>query len=139
MGYTHYWELKDTCTLDARRSFVADVRAIIKMAPVAVQFESDDPRPPVVAYNLVRFNGEGEFGYETFYFESGKWSFCKTARQLYDVVVTACLLAAKSNFGDDVRISSDGRWEDWAEGLDLFHRATERTSEFAAPPWAEKE
>ena len=36
-----------------------------------VQYEVDDPRPPVVTETQVRFNGVGELGHETFVFDTG--------------------------------------------------------------------
>ena len=45
------------------------------------------------------------------------WSFCKTNREPYDQIVCAALLSVKHHFGDQVRIGSDGSWEnEWTDG-----------------------
>ncbi len=75
---------------------------------------------PVFTDSKVCFNGCEQDAHETFYVERNnaqpEWrkgdpqhfSFCKTARKPYDVVVVACLIALSSVFGSRVEISSDG-------------------------------
>ncbi|KKN79217.1 hypothetical protein LCGC14_0342340 [marine sediment metagenome] len=44
------------------------------------------------------------------------FAFCKTAYKPYDLTVTACLIAFKHFFGEDVVISTDGDDKDWLDG-----------------------
>ena len=48
------------------------------------------------------------------------FEFCKTAYKPYDAVVTAILIRAKVIYGSCVRISSDGEWQEWQAGRDLY-------------------
>lgn len=78
-------------------------------------------------------NGKGvDLSHETFYWagipEQSEWrkgeshyfSFCKTAMKPYDAVVTAILIRAKTIYGSCVEISSDGEWQEWQAGRDLY-------------------
>jgi len=73
-----------------------------------------------------------DLAHETFYWagipeqsewrkgESDYFSFCKTAYKPYDAVVTAILIRAKTIYGDCVRISSDGDWQEWQAGREMY-------------------
>jgi len=80
-------------------------------------------------------SGDGrDLAHETFYWEGiptiDEWrkdepetfDFCKTAYKPYDVVVTAILIRAKQIYGSCVKISSDGDWQDWQAGRELYER-----------------
>jgi len=97
MGYTHYYERK----IDA----------------------SNSP-----------FNGVGDDSHETFAWQKicsmqPEWrkaetmffDFCKTQEKPYDAAVTACLLWLKECYGDAVKVSSDGTWQEWRDGRDIFN------------------
>ena len=89
---------------------------------------------PTLTARCICLNGIGEDSHETF--EIGLpdgvsgWSalagFTKTARKLYDDVVTAILLRACFRLGKDSKgirgISSDGNWSDWKGGRDLVKK-----------------
>ena len=70
---------------------------------------------------LTREIEENEYG-ET---DGSMWSFCKTARKPYDLMVQAVLLLAKCHFKDRIRIppddwnNSDGEYEDWIQAFEL--------------------
>jgi hypothetical protein len=78
------------------------------------------------------FNNGRDLAHETFYWagipeqsewrkgESDYFSFCKTAHKPYDAVITAILIRAKTIYGDCVRISSDGNWQDWQAGREMY-------------------
>ena len=72
---------------------------------------------------MIRFNGKGEEGHETFMLtpDSQEFNFCKTAQKPYDIVVVAilCLLAHHTS---GVTVSSDGGISDWTDGLALAQR-----------------
>lgn len=120
---------------------------IVDQSKLIVQFERDDSRCVVVDGELVRFNGIGEDGHDRFFFDRcpNRWpvpgkihvsAFCKTAHKPYDAVVCATLLAAKKVFGDDVKVYSDGEWDDWIEGRRLYG---ELFSEIPAYPFEVKQ
>lgn len=58
---------------------------------------------------MIRFNGMGENGHETFLFklDSEKFNFCKTARKPYDLPVCKILLVLK-HYMPNLELSSDG-------------------------------
>lgn len=135
MGYTHYWNTKDSADLENWNLACAEVRRLIAAAKVKVAYECDRPAdPPEVDGEGIRFNGVEEDGHETFEVrrdpagnrwpwqkpEDGRYfDFCKTARKPYDVLVTASLLVLKAHLGDWLLLSSDGRWENWEAGAKL--------------------
>ena len=94
---------------------------------------------PEFTDELVSFNGVGEDSHETFSIaqtfeapahsldpgEDGlHFAFCKTARKPYDIAVTASLAVLKHHLGDAIRVSSDGDFDEWADGLALAGEAT---------------
>jgi hypothetical protein len=104
--YTHYWDDVPDIPEDVWDKITNGVRRLLAKPSTRklVQFEDDIPRPPQVDSDLIRFNGRGENGHDTFYFtrqvdpnrehaKSGLRSgwFCKTSRKPYDKVVAACL------------------------------------------------
>lgn len=137
MGYTHYIrrlpEL-DPAKWSAWTSDVGEILATPSARKIDLLRESDEPdSEPDVTDDVVQFNGAGRLGHETFVVErvfvpsfrqemvqqemDGRlFQFCKTQQKPYDAVVCACLIALKARFGDDVVVSSDGGWDDWAPG-----------------------
>jgi len=126
MGYTHYWDHPEVDE-ESFKKFADDVRLVLKRSKVKVQYEYDEYREPEITNDVVRFNGVGDDGHETFVMnrKATEFEFCKTARKPYDEIVTACLLCAVDHLpGFDVR--SDGYWGEWKEGADLYEKATGR-------------
>ena len=107
MGYTHYWR-KPNGT-DGMENALPVIKDILNRYRDVIQYECDDNIDPVCNEELIRFNGIGDEGHETFYFQSGKenFSFCKTARKHYDIVVCECLIVL-NYFIKDLEVSSDG-------------------------------
>ena len=73
-----------------------------------------------------------DLGHETFILKRKAWknleyrknepmlfSFCKTARKPYDLMVCACLILYKYYFKDEVIIHSDGGESDWTPALEF--------------------
>ena len=59
------------------------------------------------------------------------FNFCKTNGKLYDAAVTACLLVARDHFSpDELKIDSDGQWEDgdWNAGAKLYQQVLGRAA-----------
>jgi hypothetical protein len=96
------------------------------------------------------FNGVGEDSYEAFLWppdltqppeEDGfVFDFCKTQWRPYDAVVLACLLAAKGELRDDIRIGSDAEApEEWQAGESLYRATFDRDPPVTWPGDAEIE
>jgi hypothetical protein len=139
MGYTHYYSR----TLDSndpelydkvRKGFIELVKqAELNGITVADAFgekagawQADGER--------ISFNGLGEESCETFSFsqivpkqpdwrenEKTYFDFTKTNYRAYDALVCATLILIKDVYGSQVEVSSDGGWEDWAEGVALYN------------------
>src|SRR5262249_16349367 len=92
---------------------------------------------------VVAFNGIGEDEHEPFLFPGAVadgylWTLqpgpgknaCKTQWKPYDEVVTACLIAARHWFAEDVlEIHSDGDWVNaWRRGAQLYERVLGRAA-----------
>ena len=84
---------------------------------------------PIYDPDFICFNGDEERGqgYETFYIDlkNDFCTFCKTARQPYDVAVCIALLCFKHYFGHDFELGSDGNMEKGEEGWKRAKRITE--------------
>lgn len=68
MGYTHYYTISpEDVTPQQFAEFGMAVKALIDASDVPVAFESDQPdKQPMIGEGVVRFNGIGEDGHETF-------------------------------------------------------------------------
>jgi len=122
MGFTHYWTRPEKQVTAADwDAFIQDVRKIFRKHEDIIAREFDLPdRAPVADDTVVRFNGKGEYGLETFRltrdFEAQDWrnegedqrEFCKTNRRLYNQVVTSVLSCVKHHLGDIFAVTSDG-------------------------------
>lgn len=125
MGYTHYWRRDKNLDVDKFKKASADCKKVADWLRIPIQYEYNRDEPPVFDWNLIRFNGVGDDGHETFYVQricTESFQFCKTARKEYDTVVVACLIVLKHYFGDDIVISSDGDVKDWQLGLNACQK-----------------
>jgi hypothetical protein len=125
MGYTHYYDQTKDFSKKRWENLVDDTRTIIaycKKKGIHIDFEWNEQKEPEISDEMIRFNGRGDEGYETFVLVKKKpksWRentneyfyFCKTARKPYDLAVGLVLLRAESNAPKVLKISSDGYWE----------------------------
>ena len=106
-----------------------DVQAVIEHTSVKLAGwnGTGDPDVSMGHHVHVSLNGseEREEDYETFTFpgEAG-FNFCKTQYRPYDEVITAILIVAAHHAPGAVEVSSDGRVNEWQEGLNLARQAT---------------
>lgn len=134
MGYTHYWTLKKADN-KTWKEFVAACKELHKALPETSETAGgyyadgkivicgwDGTGKPEFKLSGISFNGDEETGnnHETFLIEKENtdWNFCKTARKPYDLLVCACLIAAKEILGYEVR--SDGDFEDWKPAIAFY-------------------
>ncbi len=122
-GYCHYYTWQQTPDENKLRACIADMRRIIEASSVPLSDGEGEGGKPFLTPLELHINGVGEDAHEPFVFPSGPgFNFVKTNGKPYDVVVVACLLAARDHFGpDELIIESDGRWRDsWAAGAALY-------------------
>lgn len=142
MGYTHYWTQPKDYTVRDWKQIGEDIGAILKdvqhVQGIALAWEYDQPgKQPEIGTEVIRFNGLGEDGHETFHIsrerpDLQRWqtvkgsAFCKTARKPYDIAVVACLAYLAALEKKPWRVSSDGNGREWLEGVGLARRCVPR-------------
>jgi len=136
MGYTHYYTPK-AATDSKWEKFVTTCKTLHKNLPkttnTAGGYHENDKLVicggigtglPQIDINGVIFNGNKDKGldHETLWIKKDEldWSFTKTARKPYDLLVCAVLIAANEILGYD--ISSDGDFEDWKPAINYYLR-----------------
>lgn len=139
MGYTHYWNLKNT-TDKFQKQFAIVVSEITvlkerlpehslsaggyyKEEPLKICGE-DGKGKPIINNECICFNGssKNDLYHEGFYLGKDSerdFNFCKTARKPYDFLVCLVLISA-ANHIDGFEFSSDGNFKDWMEVLDFY-------------------
>jgi hypothetical protein len=130
MGYTHYWTFKKAKTGQARQTEQKYQKAVADCNKI-IQYYSQEfgglsgYSAHTNGYDGINFNGSMRVGQcedfvlrERFSLNEG-FNFCKTNNNPYDTVVTACLIVLKHRLGDNISVSSDGRRDDWNNGLIL--------------------
>jgi len=107
MGYTHFFRNKTGSKGYIKALSI--VRKVLKKHKDIIQYEYNDTRAASCTKEMIRFNGIGDNGHETFWFENGQFDFefCKTNRKEYDIVVCSVLLVL-AHFMPDLVVSSDG-------------------------------
>lgn len=140
MGYTHYYTLTSK-PVDAEKrykSFAAGAAVIINQAVdngiQIANWSGEDLYAWQANYDAVRFNGYSKYACETFTWrsdvEENQFNFTKTWRQPYDAAVTACLILLKKIYGEHVEVSSDGTWDEWEPGRELYYQALNEVAPF---------
>jgi len=135
VGYTHYWQVAQISQHSTRLpTAVRDMGLIVKHSPVLLAGWDGTGKPKVSKKETV-FNGKNPNSFETFTFPGDPGGeFCKTGRAPYDIVVTACLAAAKDVLGDAIEVSSDGDAGDWIAGVQLAQTILQRPLENPIAP-----
>jgi hypothetical protein len=117
MGYTHYYEHKETS--EPRWNLILrDCKKLAASLPTGVEIAGwDGTGEPVFNDNQIRFNGVAPHSHETFVLErcpgENQFAFTKTAQKPYDLLVCACLLVYKRHSPDSMSLSSDGGPGEW--------------------------
>lgn len=141
MGYTHYFGHKKTSKINWAM-IVEDCKKLQANLPKGVLIDGCFAYPvPQFTDKMIHFNGTDEGftfemrkddscpknSHETFElladgvkkrgFSNGgmPFTFCKTARKPYDLLVCGCLLVYKHHSPATMELSSDGDAEDWAD------------------------
>ena len=124
MGYTHYWRTSAKAIPDAAVVMLRELLAEAHAAGI-VQLEDTTPKPPLVTATVIRFNGVGALGHETFFFDvedayraadGTPFAFCKTNQKPYDAVVMKVLIVLRHFLGEQITVTSDGSFDDeWGD------------------------
>ena len=146
MGYTHYWRRPRTNAGSAYMfgQLALDAKKIITQAEldgirIRDAYGEGEPNFNEAYFGIngdaSAFSDDGrDLAHESFIWEGiptiqewrkdepNTFDFCKTAYKPYDAVVTAILIRAKHIYGSCVAVSSDGDWQDWQAGRELYER-----------------
>ena len=141
MGYTHYYTVADPLGDLKVLEIAADVKSIIMASEIQIGDWNGEPgSEPKLGPDEINFNAMQPDDFQDFRYpppfeqnhrtgiEEG-FSFCKTNRMPHDPVVCATLIAIKHHLGDQVRVSSDGDFdnaEEWGPAYKLYFRALRR-------------
>ena len=138
MGYTHYnyRPRKNAGSAYMYGKLALDAKAICEYAyTIGIKlgdWSGENGTSPQFTEGEFSLNGIDDMSHETFTWKAlptqSEWrkdepeifDFCKTAMKPYDAVVTAILIRAKEIYGSCVSISSDGEWNEWKDGRDLY-------------------
>ena len=131
MGYTHYFSTTKTATQEQWDAFTKKAKEIIDAFGTVYNWDGTIEGVEMDEC-MIRLNGCAENGesHETFLidFNSGEWTFCKTARKPYDAVCVALLMVGVE-MGIIKDWSSDGDGEDFAEAKELLAKVGETPKE----------
>ncbi len=144
MGYTHYVTrpIKNAGSSHMFGKLLLDAKKLCDHANangIRIRNGSGEGEPEFTEFSF-SINGDAEgfsddgrdLAHETFHWagipvhpkhregESRYFDFCKTAMKPYDAVITAILIRAKTIYGNCVNISSDGEWQDWQAGREMY-------------------
>ncbi len=111
MGYTHQWNNKKDIPIEIMQKIVHDFNIIYQAYKnqIKIQYEDDSRADPIICKDLIRFNGVGDEGHETFVFSrEAQGEFCKTTRKPYDLYVACLLIIIKHHAKDRIHIGTDG-------------------------------
>jgi len=138
MGYTHYnyRPRKNAGSAYMYGKLALDAKAICEYAyTIGIKlgdWSGENGTSPQFTEGEFSLNGIDDMSHETFTWKAlptqSEWrkdepeifDFCKTAMKPYDAVVTAILIRAKEIYGSCVSVSSDGDWNEWKDGRDLY-------------------
>lgn len=138
MGYTHYFSQSKAATQEQWDAICTDFKRIIAAGKdgksLNIRNEWDDPYPPEITLDHIKFNGVQNEGHETmFVFKNSRgFSFCKTAKKNYDVVVVALLLIMYRHAPEVWSVTSDGDKADWSPALNWLNSLD--MGEYNLPP-----
>lgn len=133
MGYTHYYEILDTKVDLKTVEIGGDIAAVIRRCevPIGDMYGKPESRPLIsrrqIAFNGIEPEACDDFSYPPMFdlnpclgLREG-YSYCKTHRYPYDILVCVSLLIIKRHLGDNVCLSSNGRRNElaWRKAIAL--------------------
>ena len=114
MGYVHTYGLTKSIN-EIPAEALTKIQEVVEKYKDILKLECDKDEDPVVTDKVIRFNGYGDKGYETFYFSVKElYHFCKTNTKDYDMPVSIILLLL-FYYIPEFKLSSDGFWINKAE------------------------
>jgi hypothetical protein len=133
MGYTHYWTFKKAPRGTAAQTEKVYQKAIKECTKVIRDYSEtfgglSGYSAHSDTYGGVLVNGSERVGQceplvlREHFSQNEAFNFCKTGQYPYDTVVTACLIILKHRLGSCIDVTSDGRADNWNDGLILVQK-----------------
>ena len=133
MGYTHYFKNTKEVPTDKIQTIKKEARKLLRtdLAKAETRYEHDSTVQAGIqngAGGVIRFNGIGGDGHETFYLDlvetAGMFNFCKTARKPYDRYVCSILISLAFHAPSCFELVSDGSFNEpeWQDAIDYYSR-----------------
>jgi hypothetical protein len=138
MGWTHYWERPPVLPTEALKKAVIDCQKVLASAGVALAGEAGKGLPVFNDYEIT-FNGADGRYCEPFQiktFETPRRpgrqivSYCKTEKLPYDLCVKCALIVFSHYMGNDFKVASDGKDDDWQDAKQLCQSCLGYGSDF---------
>ncbi|KAG7041400.1 HET-domain-containing protein [Colletotrichum scovillei] len=133
MGYSHYYDVKDWNSPQWRKvwpRFIEDSLLIMEASDVRLietepchDYDLEATSPPVCTVERgINFNGLGDAGHEPFFLCEQEPCQVKTNRKPYDLTISCILLRAFALCPKNIKISSDGYWNEyiWENARELY-------------------
>lgn len=119
MGYTHYWKSNQDNKLKPEHWLNIIHHTRLSLIDQFPQIKIERVH---ITNAFIEFNGLDNQGHEDFWFTTQKteFSFCKTARKPYDLLVVGVLLLANHYAPNEWIITSDGTKQEWQGILDTI-------------------
>ena len=126
MGWTHYWQRDIEMPDEKFKVAVKDCREILSVLDIQLG-DAEGENAPVLTDDEIIFN-DVTHGCEPFVFRRIQHprpgrdrvcEYCKTEHMPYDLAVQCCLIILKHHLDDAVKISSDGKNDDWKKACEL--------------------
>jgi len=125
MGYTHYMSYKKVASDHTIYKVLDEIKVLLEKNNLMELITSEDLNiVPIFNKELILFNGIKELGCEIFLFdftEPTEFTFCKTHRKPYDIIVSLVLLSLSNNISE-FTFSSDGTLEDWQVPISIYEK-----------------
>ena len=125
MGYTHYMSYKKVASDIAISKILDEIKKLLEINDLIKLIRSEDLNiVPIFNKNVILFNGIDQFDSDIFLFdftEPTEFTFCKTNRKDYDIIVSLVLLSLSNNI-QEFTFSSDGTLEDWNVPISIYEK-----------------
>ncbi len=125
MGYTHYMSYKKIACNNTILKILNEIKELLEKNDLMKLIRDDNLNIiPIFNKEIILFNGIQENGGDIFLFdfnEKCEYTFCKTNRKPYDIIVSIVLLSLANNISD-FTFSSDGNLEDWKFPISIYEK-----------------
>lgn len=113
-SYTHYWSTGPKTT-DPKLWYQYCTHVSVLLREFKGLYDTHSLQVSSAGQRIVAFRPAVPIAFGEFEITatSSPFVFCRTNRRSYDTLVTSCLLTAKVVFSSWIKLTSDGKWDEW--------------------------